>query len=172
MSHQCLQKSNSDHKRISFCSVTTETGHISPAVWLPVGVLTVSPGRGNSVDWVWWAGRCYEESGQALALKTRTAMTPCPSPGPPGNPGHPEANEKRMMRKWEQSSKMKFKMCFFCDHAHVSNLIWVQEKLYKLTANHGELPGLWMIQCQPCVQLTTGLIKVQQPPHKSASHRQ
>lgn len=61
---------------------------------------------------------------------------------------------------------------FLCVCADFSNLIWFHEELNKLTANHSELSGLWVVQRQPCVQLTTGLIKVQQPPHKPVKHIQ
>lgn len=56
-------------------------------------------------------------------------------------------------------------------YAYTPDLIRLHEELDKLTANHSELPGLEVIQLQPCVQLTAGLIKVQQPPHKPATQQ-
>lgn len=52
-----------------------------------------------------------------------------------------------------------------------SDLVRVHEELDKLAANHGELPGLGVVQGQSCIQLTAWLIKVQEPPHEPA-HRQ
>lgn len=159
------------------CSLTTETGHISPAVWLPVGAQRVSPGKGSSVGWVWWAGHYSADSDQALALRMRRAMTPCPSPDPQGSPDHPCDTEKRRQRadrrgKLGNDKRLKKKYCVrLCVSAHFSNLIRVHEELNKLTANNSELSGLYVIQCKPCIQFTTRLIKVQQPPHKPASHR-
>lgn len=59
-----------------------------------------------------------------------------------------------------------------CVCVNFSDLIWVHEELNKLTADHSELSSLWVIQRKPSVQLTAGLVKVQQPPHKPAFNRQ
>lgn len=155
-----------------FYTLTTETGHISPAVWLPVGVQRVSPGRGSSVGWVWWAGRYSADSARASALRMRTAMTPCPSPGPLGNPGRPgERTDRQAGYKSTKNRDLKNRNLCICLCTFSSNLVRVHEELNKLTANHSELSGLWVIQRQPCVQFTAGFIKVQQPPHKPAKKK-
>lgn len=68
----------------------------------------------------------------------------------------------------EKMTKGKTGMCALCVRVHLPNLIRVHEELNELAADHSELSGLRVIQRQPRVQLTTGLIKVQQPPHKPA----
>lgn len=73
--------------------------------------------------------------------------------------------------KLENEKHAEGECAFLCVCADFSNLIRFHEELNKLTANHSELSGLWVIQRQPCIQLTTGLIKVQQPPHKPVKHK-
>lgn len=74
-------------------------------------------------------------------------MTPCPSPAPPGNPGHPvdsveEERERARMGEAIKKTEKKVKHEFVRVHALFSNLIRVHEELDELTADHSEFSGL------------------------------
>lgn len=92
-------------------------------------------------------------------------MTPCPSPGPPDSPAHPGGGETlRTGQNTQQDAVLSA--------TNSSDLVRVHEELHKLTANHSELSGLGVIQRQTRVQLTAGLVEVQQSAHKPETQRQ
>lgn len=92
-------------------------------------------------------------------------MTPCPSPGPPGSPGHPGRGRTGTLERTERKKEVKHP----APSPQPSYLVRVHEEFNKLTSHHSQLSRFEVIQRQPRVQFTAGLVKVQQPAHKPES---
>lgn len=74
----------------SVFQLTTGRHCISPATWRRSGGQREYPGRGSNAGWVCWGDRYSVSYGLVFAQRMRTATARCPSPGPPGTPGHPD----------------------------------------------------------------------------------